>query len=147
MANENNWAEYVDHAIAGVPQAHIAEKTGLAQSAISRWLRGDTDAPRAEYAVIFARALDRNPIEALIAAGYITAEEAGAKLDVKTPLSEYSNYELIRELARRNPPDLATLGRKGLEGPPPPLNFHFKGTFDEVDQSCPVSVSEQFRVD
>ena len=105
MANENNWAEYVDHAISGVSQAHIAEKTGLAQSAISRWLRGDTDAPRAEYAVIFARALDRNPIEALIAAGYITAEEAGAKLDVKTPLSEYSNYELIRELARRNPPD------------------------------------------
>lgn len=101
----NSWADYVERATAGMTQAQIAEATGLAQSAISRWLRGDTEAPRAEYVVTFARALDRNPIEALVAAGYVTAAEAGARLDIKTPLSKYSNFELVQELGLRNPPD------------------------------------------
>ena len=100
----NGWAEYIERVTAGMTQMQIAEATGLAQSAISRWLRGDTEAPRAEFVVQFARKLDRNPIEALIAAGYVTADEAGARLDIKTPLREYSNYELVHELGLRNPP-------------------------------------------
>lgn len=101
----NEWSEYVKRVAAGMTQVQIAERTNLAQSAISRWLRGDTETPRAEYVVDFARSFSRNPIEALIAAGYVTADEAGARLDIKTPLREYSNYELAQELALRNPPE------------------------------------------
>ena len=101
----NNWAKYVEHATAGMSQAQIAERTGLAQSAISRWVRGDTEVPRAEYAVIFARSLGRNPVEALVAAGYITTAEAGERVTVNLPLQDYSSHELLQELARRNPPD------------------------------------------
>jgi hypothetical protein len=64
-------------------------------------MREDTNAPRAEYVVAFARGFNQNPIEALIVAGYITAEEAGAATVVRTPISDYSEVELVDELRRR----------------------------------------------
>jgi transcriptional regulator with XRE-family HTH domain len=97
------WSDYVQRHAKGLTQMQVADKTGLAQTAISRWLRGDTNAPRAEYVVAFARGFDQNPVEALIVAGYITAEEAGATTEVRTPISEYSGVELIDELRRKWP--------------------------------------------
>lgn len=95
------WSDYVHRHTRGLTQTQVAEATGLAQTAISRWMREDTNAPRAEYVVAFARGFNQNPIEALIVAGYITAAEAGAATVVRTPISEYSEVELIDELRRR----------------------------------------------
>ena len=95
------WGEYVRRHARGLTQTQVAEKTGLAQTAISRWLRDDLDLPRAEFVVRFARGFNENPVEALVVAGYITAEEAGAATVVKTPLSEFTEGEMLDELRRR----------------------------------------------
>jgi transcriptional regulator with XRE-family HTH domain len=95
------WSEYVQRHARGLTQTQVAEATGLAQTAISRWLREDTEAPRAEYVVRFARGFNQNPVEALIVAGYITAEEAGAVTVVRTPISEFTEGEMLDELRRR----------------------------------------------
>jgi len=58
--------------------------------------------PKAESVVAFARAYGQSPVEALVAAGYITAEEAGVKLKkARTPLKEYSERELLEEVLGR----------------------------------------------
>lgn len=44
-----SWAQYVRRATAGTTQVQLALVTGVAQTAIGRWLRGDTAAPRAEW--------------------------------------------------------------------------------------------------
>lgn len=82
-------------------QMQIAEKTGLAQSSVGAWLRGQPGVPRAESVIAFARAFRQSPIEALVAAGYLSDDEAG--LTERTPLSRYSREELFDELSNRFP--------------------------------------------
>ena len=97
-----DWCEYVRRIAGGLNQLEIAAKTGLAQTNIGRWMRGEHVVPKAESVVAFARAFGEPPVEALVAAGYITAEEAGAKARrQRTPLSEYSEEELVDDLRRR----------------------------------------------
>jgi transcriptional regulator with XRE-family HTH domain len=96
----NAWSDYVRRVTTGLNQVQIAERTGIAQTAIGRWLRADSGAPRADYVVAFARAFNENPVEALIIAGYITAAEAGVER-VRVPLSEYAPEELLADLNRR----------------------------------------------
>lgn len=96
----NQWADYVRSVTAGMTQTQIAQTTGVAQTAISRWLRGDTEAPRVEYVVAFARGLDLDCIEAIVAAGFITEREAKARV-IRAPLKTYSTDELFQELRRR----------------------------------------------
>jgi hypothetical protein len=54
-----------------------------------------------EYVVAFARALNRSPVEAMVAAGFITAEEAGAEVEIRPALVVYSTDEILEELRRR----------------------------------------------
>ena len=99
----NEWAQYVRDVAGNLNQIEIAEKTGIAQSNVGRWLRGEPGAPKAESVVALARAFNQPPIEALLAAGYITDEEAGAKArprKVRT-LRDYTDRELVAELSRR----------------------------------------------
>ena len=97
----STWREYVQRHARGYTQTQVADITGLAQTAISRWLREDINAPRAEYVVAFARGFNQNPVEALIIAGYITPAEAGAATVVGTPISDFTEVELLDELRRR----------------------------------------------
>jgi transcriptional regulator with XRE-family HTH domain len=100
--NVEDWSEYVRRIVGDLNQLEIAAKTGLAQTNIGRWLRGIPQAPKVESVVAFARAFNQPPVEALVAAGYITAEEAGVKArKTRTPLREYSQVELLDELLRR----------------------------------------------
>lgn len=94
------WSEYVARVIQGKNQSQIAYATGVNQTAIGRWLRGD-NTPRADLVVEFARALNLEPLAALVAAGYITAEEAGANVIVRAPLADYSIDELLTEIRDR----------------------------------------------
>lgn len=93
------WSEYVRRVSAGHTQIQIAAKTGLAQTNVGRWLRGEPGVPRAESVIAFARAFHESPVEALVAAGYLTAEEAGRT--ERTPLNRYSRDELFDELRNR----------------------------------------------
>ncbi|WP_328358363.1 helix-turn-helix domain-containing protein [Mycobacterium sp. NBC_00419] len=95
------WAQYVRRATQGTTQVQLALVTGVAQTAIGRWLRGETAAPRAESVVAFARAIGKPPVEALVAAGYLTPSEAAQRIEVNQALSEYSTNDLLDELRRR----------------------------------------------
>ena len=100
--NMEDWSDYVRRIAGELNQLEIAAKTGLAQTNIGRWMRGEHVVPKAESVVAFARAFDEPPVEALVAAGYITAEEAGARARrQKTPLKEFSEVELLEEMLRR----------------------------------------------
>ncbi len=95
------WAQYVRRATHGTTQVQLALVTGVAQTAIGRWLRGETEAPRAESVVSFARAIGKPPVEALVAAGYLTPNEAAQRIEVTHPLGDYSTSDLLEELRRR----------------------------------------------
>lgn len=82
-------------------QAKAAELAGVNAAAIGRWIRGETDAPRAESVVAFARALGLPPVEALVAAGYLAPGEASHAIEVRNGISDYSDVELLDELKRR----------------------------------------------
>jgi transcriptional regulator with XRE-family HTH domain len=70
------WWRYVMTVTGNAPQKDIASATGIDQSSISRWQRGNTT-PRAEAVVALARAYGRSPVEALVAAGYLSSSELG----------------------------------------------------------------------
>ena len=70
---------------AGATQVQIAEQTGIEQTSISRWLLGK-NRPRAELVIQFARAYNRSPVEALIAAGYLNTDEIGGVIELEAEL-------------------------------------------------------------
>jgi transcriptional regulator with XRE-family HTH domain len=83
-------------------QKDIASATGIDQSSISRWQRG-TNTPRAEAVVTFARAYGRSPVEALIAAEYLSSDDVGV-VEMTTltgDLTRVSSDSLLSELRRR----------------------------------------------
>lgn len=79
----------------------IAERTNLTPSTISRWLRGADIVPNPRQVLAFARAYGENPIRALIAAGYVTAEELNIEEPRTLALSRYTDLELAQEIVRR----------------------------------------------
>ncbi len=99
---EVSWWRYVGTVTAGAAQKDIAAATGIDQSSISRWQRG-TNTPRAEAVVALARAYHRSPVEALVAAGYLTADDLGVvELTTLTgDLTGASIDALLDELRRR----------------------------------------------
>ncbi len=97
----STWAAYVRRLAGQLTQAQVAMKTGVAASNVGRWIRDEPGLPRAETVIAFARAFGQPPIEALVAAGYLSPEDGASR--ARTPLDEYSYAELIAELQRRNP--------------------------------------------
>jgi transcriptional regulator with XRE-family HTH domain len=99
---EMTWWRYVVTVTGEATQKDIASATGIDQSSISRWQRG-TSTPRAEAVVAFARAYERSPVEALVAAGYLSSSEIGvAGLTTLTgDLRGASVDMLLGELRRR----------------------------------------------
>lgn len=94
------WADYTRRITSGATQAEIAARTGIEQSSISRWRQG-RNTPRAELVVAFARSYERNPVEALIVAGYLDRNEVGGVIELETSLSAVSTGQLLDELRRR----------------------------------------------
>jgi transcriptional regulator with XRE-family HTH domain len=96
------WWRYVVTVTGNATQSEIAGATGIDQSSISRWQRG-TNTPRAEAVVSFARAYGRSPIEALVAADYLTSEDMGVveMITLTGDLTRVSSDSLLSELRRR----------------------------------------------
>lgn len=99
MAVEN-WPEYVRRVASGLTQAQIAAQVGgVSTSSVGSWLRGEPGQPDAGNVISFAKAFNQPPLEALAAAGYFSPDEVIPA--ARTPLSEYSDIELLDELRRR----------------------------------------------
>jgi|KBSSwiStaDraftv2_1062776.scaffolds.fasta_scaffold254847_1 transcriptional regulator with XRE-family HTH domain len=96
------WWQYVVTVTGNAAQKEIAAAAGIDQSSISRWQRGSIT-PRAEAVVALARAYGRSPVEALVAAGYLSSTEVGVvELTTLTgDLSGASVDSLLSELRRR----------------------------------------------
>src|ERR1700688_2926599 len=107
---EATWWRYVMTVSGNAAQKDIAAATGIDQSSISRWQRG-TNTPRADAVVTLARVYGRSPVEALVAAGYLSSSELGVvELTTLTgDLSRASIDLLLSEIRRRalasNPED------------------------------------------
>ena len=96
------WWRYVVTVTGRAAQKDIAAATGIDESSISRWQRG-TNTPRAEAVVALARAYGRSPVEALVAAGYLSSSELGV-VEMTTltgDLSGASIDSLLSEIRRR----------------------------------------------
>lgn len=97
------WREYVLAVVGDDPQVDICYKTGIDQGTISRWLR-----PREgrrvpsismQSARAFAKGYGVSAMEAFLAAGLISEEEAGMRVSpLAQPVSGMSNQELSRLL-------------------------------------------------
>lgn len=95
------WWEYVQrHAGRDTQNKDIAAAVGCHPSQISRWAQGEQ--PRATSVVSFARAYNRPPVEALIAAGYLELDEVAGAVQIQTSPHDLSSEELAAEFVRRS---------------------------------------------
>jgi transcriptional regulator with XRE-family HTH domain len=72
-----SWAEYVKRTIGGDNQVAVAAKTGITQSTVSRWLAGQKTPGEPAVVARFAQSYGANVLEAFVAAGMLSEEEAG----------------------------------------------------------------------
>jgi transcriptional regulator with XRE-family HTH domain len=125
------WWRYVMTVTGNAAQKAIATATGVDQSSISRWQRG-TSTPSAEAVVAFARVYGRSPVEALVAADYLSSSELGVvELTTLTgDLTRVSIDSLLSELRRRvlaaNPED-AQAWPSGWSADDPGMGRHQNG--------------------
>lgn len=100
----DTWWAYVQRFLAGRTAKEVAEKAGLHGSAFTRWSKGAKADP--EFVVKLARAYSANVLEALVASGLVTAEEAALQttwpISTAEQLSQISTHSLINELHRRS---------------------------------------------
>ena len=95
-----SWPEYVRRITRGHTQAQISKRSGVSETNVGRWLRGERGQPKPDTVIALAKAFGQPPAEALIAAGWLEPDDTRGN---RTPLSAYTYAELIEELRRRNP--------------------------------------------
>lgn len=72
------WADYVATVIDGLSQKQVERDTGIAQTTIGRWLKAEgKKSPQPVEVAKFAQTYGHNVIEAFVAAGLLTEEDAG----------------------------------------------------------------------
>lgn len=93
------WSEYVRATIGSDQQVQAAKKAGVNQTTMSRWLNGG-QAGAAENIAGFARGYSRPVLEAFLAAGFLTPEEASARVTI-TRYEQPDDDTLIALLTER----------------------------------------------
>ncbi|MDT0223510.1 helix-turn-helix transcriptional regulator [Gordonia sp. AC31] len=97
---EPTWWSYFKR-IAGTETGRIiAEAAEVSEPQVSRWKSGK-NRPDADALVRFARAYNRPPVEALIAAGYLDSQEVGEVVEVAMSTGDLAVDDLIEEMRRR----------------------------------------------
>ena len=98
--NDTDWQSYLREI--STNQSEIARATGVHSGTVSRWLAG-ASRPSATQVIAVARAFDRSPVLALVAADYLTRAEVENEVQL-TPgmsLAAFSELEIAEELVRR----------------------------------------------
>ncbi len=94
------WPEYLRRIVGGQTQALVAERLGVGRLSVCNWLQGKTR-PKAETVILVARVYGRSPIEALLAAGYLTPDEFDGPMDIRISPRALSGSDLAAEVHRR----------------------------------------------
>ena len=92
------WWGYVQAVSGRATQAEIASRIGVTPPSVGRWRTGGVD-PRS--AAAFARSYGHPVLEAFVAAGFLTEEEAEAEVIAVPDIGSLSDDELIAELRAR----------------------------------------------
>lgn len=112
MTTGEDWTHYVRRITHGLPRKDIASAAGIHVSGVSRWLTG-TSRPSPDKVIAFARSLHQNALEALVAAGYLSADDITGAVSVVQSLDTVPSDTLLDELRAR-------LLRHDVENWPPP---------------------------
>ncbi len=97
----NNWGTYLRSITDDAPGATIARKLGVSDSKVSYWKRGERP-PTISEAIAVSRAYGRPPLEGLVAAGYLEADEVPDHVVVQPAvLGSFTDAQLADELLRR----------------------------------------------
>lgn len=97
---ETRWWRYLQGLMGTQTQQEAAEKIGISKSNITRWKAGARADP--DFVVKVARAYKANVLEALVASGFITEQEAAlTELMPRMDLKVVSADELADEVRRR----------------------------------------------
>lgn len=109
------WGNWVGRHLSqkGWRPADASRASGVSASIISRWLDGQMD-PGVENLRKFAEAVDVPILEAFVAAGYLTAEEAGQPPAPAADPADLNTMDLLEEIRTRIASHLDALD------PPPP---------------------------
>lgn len=91
------WYEYVERVGTGMSQAAIGERLGVTQGTVNRWRHSE---PKPATVRAFARAFNRPVLEAFVAAGFLSEEEADLR-EIPVDLLHLDDDDLIREVRRR----------------------------------------------
>ena len=94
------WPEYLRRITGGQTQAQIAERIGIGRLSVCNWLHGKTR-PKAETVIRVARVYQRPPIEALVAADYLSTGEVEAPVELQSSPRDLPAAELAAEVGRR----------------------------------------------
>lgn len=95
-----SWGEYVVGIARTEVSTEIASATGIGQSTIYRWLHKGAE-PTTAHAAKFALTYGRNVLEAFVAAGFLTEEEAGMRPAREPDLAAVAAEDLAAEVTRR----------------------------------------------
>lgn len=95
-----SWSQYVRTHAGDDLNRVVAERTGVSEPNVSRW-KNSGQTPRAEHVAAFARSYHRPVLEAFIAAGFLTPEEARARPAAAPDYSQLSNDELLKLVRER----------------------------------------------
>jgi hypothetical protein len=98
LSTETFW-EYVSRVAGDRQNREVAAAIGVDSSAISRWKTGEQ--PAFKNVITFARAFNRSPVEALIAAGYLELSDAFAPVELAKSITQVPDDELWQEVHRR----------------------------------------------
>lgn len=94
------WPEYLRRIVGDQTQAVIAKQVGVGRLSVCNWLQGKTR-PKAETVILVARVYERSPIEALLAAGYLSHDEVDVPMEIRTSVTALSGSALAAEVHRR----------------------------------------------
>lgn len=94
------WSDYLRSVAPAAQQREIAQASGVDQATVSRWQRADAP-PRPDNVAAFARAYQRPVLEAFIAAGFLTPDEANERPRGRPRLDLVPDEELLAELGQR----------------------------------------------
>lgn len=93
------WWQWFQEQAGGGTRREMAARAMTDPSNLTRWSKGGTI--DASTAIGVSRALGRSPLEALVAAGYLTSDEALLR-EVPASLDRFTDEQLLVELLRRH---------------------------------------------